>query len=193
MKLTKKEVVKYIYLIRLNFENAYPYSGGDLDLLVDSWTEILSVYTKEICDRALKNALAKATFAPRIGDIVAECEILSHPDRKSDEELWAELLDVKYEAYDASLYLQYPQHREIAQKKIAAIFDKLSEDLKSYLVNAEALIAFSKLAQEDLVYEKNRFFKRMPEVKKHAAEKKQAAEFMKLVDGTTLKISNKKS
>lgn len=193
MKLTKKEVVKYLYLIRLNFENAYPYSGEDLDLLVESWAEILSDYPKEICDRALKNALAKATFAPRIGDIVTECEILINPDRKSDEELWAELMAIKYDVYDASRYLQYPQHRESAQKNVAALFESLNGDLKAYLVNAEALIDFSEMSREDLQYEKNRFFKRMPEVKKHAAERKQATDFMKLVESKTLKLSDKKN
>jgi len=192
-KLTRKQIVEYILKIRLNFENAYPTrNDSEFDLLVESWYDILKKYPKEICDEGVNNALAKAKFAPRLGDITEEIKLILNAGDKTDEELWAELSDVKYTVYELSRYLQYPQHYAQTMKKLDEIFNGLSEELKTYLVNAYGLIEFSELDGERLPYEKNRFFKNIGPVRKRNEERLTAQAFLKSVDKKLIGQDDKK-
>ena len=60
--LTKRDVVKFITKIRVNFENAYKFNSQEENiLLVESWYDILSKYPKEVCEKAINAALEGAT------------------------------------------------------------------------------------------------------------------------------------
>ncbi|MCM1441886.1 MAG: hypothetical protein NC131_22145 [Roseburia sp.] len=177
-KLTLKDINNYIRKIRLNFENAYSLEQGDSIFLTANWFEILNKYPKEICDQAVNNALAKAQYAPRIGDIVREIEILLNNNHKTDEELWAELMEIKFEVYDLSRDLRYPQHYENVHNKIKTIYDNLSEELKLFLVSTSELVRFSEIPDEEIHYERSLFFKRMPILRQHTENKKKAEEFL---------------
>lgn len=181
-KIKKEDVANYILKIRLNFENAYVLEKNDSILLTTNWFEILNKYPKEICDQAVNNALAKAQYAPRIGDIVKEIKILLNNNHKTDEELWAELMDIKFEVYDLSRDLRYPQHFESVHKKIKSIYDNLSEELKLFIVSTSELVRFSELSNEDIPYERTLFFKRMPILRQHTENKKKAEEFLSSID-----------
>ena len=157
-KLTKRDIGIYLVKINLNFENAYNFGDDEQSLLVESWYEALSEYPKEICDRAVNNALKYARFAPKLGDIVEEIEKLMNADSKSDEELWAELMNVTAKVYDISRYLKYEQYFKNATAKLRDIYDGLSGELKLYVVNISTLIEISELPKESLPYEKARFF-----------------------------------
>jgi len=179
-KLTRQNVIVYITKIRLNFENAYPTrSDSEFDLLLESWYEALCVYPKEICDRAVNNALRKAKFAPRLGDITEEIEKLESAGQKTDEELWAELTGVLYETFDVSRYLPYLQHSKEANEKLNAIFNGLDDKLKMYLVNVNTLIELDKSA---MPYEKARFFKQIGIIRSKQAERQRAKEFLAVVE-----------
>lgn len=192
-KITRADIMTYIIKIQVNFENAYRVEAGtETNLLTESWFDILSNYPKEICDVAVNNALAQAKYAPRIGDIVEQIKILNSVNKKSYEELWAELKSIKYEAYNASLYLRYPQHYEDAHKKLEQIYEDLDEDLKLYLVNVSALIEFANIDEESLPFEKNRFFKNMPILRKYTEDKILAQEFLKLSNYSDIKLLGSK-
>lgn len=193
-KVTRDDIRKYIIKIQLNFENAYNYETDiEHNLLLECWMDILGKYPKEICDAAVNNALAHAKFAPRLGDIVEEIEILINADSKTDEELWAELMSVKYIVWDTSKYLRYPQHQEMANKKLREIYNNLSEELKLYVVNISALIDVCDLTEEDLPYEKNRFFKNMPILRKHKKNKILANEFLNMIEQKEQKLLSTKN
>lgn len=188
-----KDIVGYFKIIQANFENAYKFeTKQEYELLFVSWFNILGKFPKEVCDVAVNNALAQAKYAPRIGDIMEQIKIINSANKKSDEELWAELKSIKYEAYDASLYLRYPQHYEDAHKKLEQIYDGLDEDLKLYLVNVSALIEFANIDEESLPFEKNRFFKNMPILRKHTEDKILAQEFLKLANYSDPKLLGSK-
>jgi len=73
--LTPQDVNKYIATIRINFENAYKtQTSEERQILIKSWYEILKEYPKEVCDKAVINAIKYAKFAPRIGDVVEQIE-----------------------------------------------------------------------------------------------------------------------
>ena len=180
-KLTKRDIGIYLVKINLNFENAYNFGDDEQSLLVESWYEALSEYPKEICDRAVNNALKHARFAPKLGDIVEEIQKLMNADSKSDEELWAELMNVTTKVYDISRYLKYEQYFKNATAKLRDIYDGLSGELKLYVVNISTLIEISELPKESLPYEKARFFKQMPVLRRHAEEKQTAKKLLESI------------
>lgn len=180
-KLTKRDIGIYLVKINLNFENVYNFGDDEQSLLVESWYEALSEYPKEICDRAVNNALKYARFAPKLGDIVEGIEKLMNADSKSDEELWAELMNVTTKVYDISRYLKYEQYFKNATAKLRDIYDGLSGELKLYVVNISTLIEISELPRESLPYEKARFFKQMPVLRRHAEEKQTAKKLLESI------------
>lgn len=180
-KLTKRDIGIYLVKINLNFENAYNFGDDEQSLLVESWYEALSEYPKEICDSAVNNALKYARFAPKLGDIVEEIQKLMNADSKSDEELWAELMNVTAKVYDISRYLKYEQYFKNATSKLRDIYDGLSGELKLYVVNISTLIEISELPRESLPYEKARFFKQMPVLRRHAEEKQTAKKLLESI------------
>lgn len=180
-KLTKRDIGIYLVKINLNFENVYNFGDDEQSLLVESWYEALSEYPKEICDRAVNNALKYARFAPKLGDIVEEIQKLMNADSKSDEELWAELMNVTTKVYDISRYLKYEQYFKNATAKLRDIYDGLSGELKLYVVNISTLIEISELPRESLPYEKARFFKQMPVLRRHAEEKQTAKKLLESI------------
>lgn len=190
-KLTKKDIFRYILKIQLNFENAYRFdSDEERLLLIESWMDIFGGYPKEVCDAAVNNALSHAKFAPRMGDITEEIQIILNGNKKTDAELWAEITDLKYEIYDKSRYLKYPQHFDRYYGELNRIYDSLDDELKLYFVNLQSVIDFSELTKEEMSYEKNRFFKNMPLLRKHSAEKIKSEQFCQLLEQQKLKLKN---
>lgn len=171
-ELTPEVVLTYIIKIQLNFENAYATaSDNDKRLLLASWFEALREYPKEICDVAVNNVLKRAKFAPRLGDLTEEIEKLIAPETKSDEELWAELSSVLGRVYDVSRYLSYPQYVKWANAKLNEIYGELSDELKLFVVNVSTLVDIAEMSAENLQYERARFFRQMPVLKKHNTDK----------------------
>lgn len=178
-ELTPAAVATYIIKIQLNFENAYVTSNHmERELLIASWYEALCEYPKEICDKAVSNALRKAKFAPRLGDITEEINILLSADAPSDEELWAELSSKLGKVYDISRYLTYPQYVNWANAKLREIYSGLSEELKLFVVNVSTLVDIAEMTDESLQFERARFFKQMPQLKKHGAQKAATQKFL---------------
>lgn len=178
-ELTPEAISTYIIKIQLNFENAYVTTNEtERLLLISSWYDALCEYPKEICDAAVRNVLKRAKFAPRLGDITEEAEKLLAPASKSDEELWAELNSVLGRTYDVSRYLAYPQHTEWANGKLAEIYGSLSDELKLFIVNQSTLVELAEMPSDTLQFERTRFFKQMPTLKKHKANKAEAQKFL---------------
>lgn len=178
-ELTPATIATYIIKIQLNFENAYVTSNNtERELLIASWYEALCEYPKEICDKAVSNALKKAKFAPRLGDVTEEINNLLNADIHTDEQLWSELTAVLPRAYDISRYLSYPQYFNWANAKLNEIYNKLSDCLKLFVVNVSTLIDIAEMSTEALQYERARFFKQIPTLKKQRADISAAKNFL---------------
>lgn len=178
-QLQREDIIKYLIKIQLNFENAYVTSNQiERELLVESWYEALCEYPKEICDTALNNALKRAKFAPRLGDISEEIDNILNADAPSDEELWAELSSVLGKVYEISRYLKYAHYTWWANTMLKNIYDGLSEELKLFVVNVSTLVDIAEMTDESLQFERARFFKQMPILKKHSVQKAAAQKFL---------------
>lgn len=181
MQLTHNDVLKIIELLRINYDNAYSgYNAEQTLTLRDFWYESLKDYPSEVIFRALTNLIKKNEFAPRLANIVEETESLLSPDKSTDEELWAELNSVLGRAYDVSRYLSYPQHSAWANRKLDEIYGGLSDELKLFVVNTSTLIELAEMSPEAMQYERSRFFKQMPILKKQRANKIEAQKYLAL-------------
>ncbi len=179
--LTMEDVNKYITMIRINFENAYKaHTDEERQMLLQSWYAILREYPKEVCDRAVINALKNAEFAPRIGAIVKEIERMQVAYEKSESELWAELKSVMRVAADCAYRFRFNYveangltQGENAKLKLQEVFNNLSPELKEYCRNEHGLIELAQLTEEQLSYEKGRFNRTMPQLKERAKTRAQ--------------------
>lgn len=179
--LTMEDVNKYITIIRINFENAYKaHTDEERQMLLQSWYAILREYPKEVCDRAVINALKNAEFAPRIGAIVKEIEKMQVAYEKSESELWAELKGSLRVASDCAYRFRFNfveanglTQGENAKIKLKSVFDNLSPELKEYCRNEHGLIELAQLTEEQLSYEKGRFNRTMPQLKERAKKRAQ--------------------
>ena len=173
-QLQPTDVNKYITTIRINFENAYKtQTDEEREILIKSWFAILKDYPKEVCDKAVINALANAEYAPRIGSIVKEIEKMQVAFEKSETELWSELTGVFREVERCAYSFKFTyveanglSQGENARIRINEIFNGLSPELKEYCRNANGLIELAK--SEGLEYEKGRFMRVIPQMKERA-------------------------
>ena len=178
MQLTHNDVLKVIELIRVNYDNAYSgYTPEQMLTLRDFWFESLKEYPREAVFEALKNLITKNEFAPRLSHIIGETQRLLNPDALSEEQLWAELTSVLRRVYEVSRYLSYPQYYKWATEKLQEIYDGLNDDLKLFVVNVSTLIEIAEMSDESLQFERARFFKQMPQLKKHGEQKCAAQKF----------------
>ncbi len=171
--LTIEDVNKYITMIRINFENAYKsHNDEEREMLLQSWYAILRDYPKEICDKAVINAIKNAEFAPRIGAIVKEIEKMLEAYEKTDGELWEELKRCLREVANCAYKFRFnfieangKTQGENARERVEAIYSALSPELKEYVRSVHALIEMAQLTEEQLGYERNRFAKTAPQIK----------------------------
>lgn len=190
-KLQKTDIPKLLMLIRVNFDNAYNFkTEEEAKLLVESWYEYLKDYPKEVVQGAVNNAIRGSEFAPKIKNILDEVEKLMTANKKTDEELWAELCDVRWEAYRAMQYCktEYPEatQRE-GQIRLQTVWDGLSAEIRAYVVNMSGLADIGGMDREALQYEKARFLKAMPRIRETVDNRQVSTEFLKLTGATNWK------
>lgn len=197
-KLKKTDIPKLIMLIRTNFENAYNFKTEEEGaLLIAYWYECLKEYTQEVVYQAFNNAIKNSEFAPKIKNILEEADKLVNAGKKTDEELWAELKDVLYEALDASHYCN-PQYNEETRKygrdKLDKIWEDLSDEIKAYCVNISGLIEIAAMESESRQFEKARFLKAMSRLRETLKNRKESEQFLQLMgaNGLKLLLGNKK-
>lgn len=183
---SKADILRYITVVRLNFENAYPTRNDDeMALLIESWYSILKNYPREVCNEAVMQTLKRARFAPRIGDVVETIEKMQNVFQKSDSELWNELVKVTPQVW--SLLQGY---QDLDNKvTIKSLFDGLSPELKAYLHSSSGLRQLANYDYEQMSYERGRFMRIMPQVKeKEKTRRELPANVAVLVKGLEDKI-----
>lgn len=189
--LTIDDVLEYLTMIRINFENAYKsQTKEEQKLLLKSWYAILKDYPKEVCDQAVINALKNAEFAPRIGSIVKEIEKMQVAYEKTAEELWIELSGVLHDVSECAYKFRFnfvesngKTQGENAKIKLQNIFKGLSPEIKDYIRNEYTLIDLAEMTDNQLNFEKGRFIKTVPQIKERAKTRAQTGNMAGLLQG----------
>ena len=190
--ITPQDINKYIAMIRINFEHAYKtQDDAERQMLIKSWYAILREYPKEICDKAVIEAIKytrSKDYAPRIGDIVERIEKMREAYEKSSEELWAELTDTFYEVSSCAYKFRFnfvesngKTQGENARLRVEKIFNNLSPELKEYCRNSGGLVELANADGQQ--YEKGRFMKTIPQIKQRIKIRQSTPELATLLEG----------
>ena len=188
-QLTIGDINQYVTMIRINFENSYKaHTEEEREMLLASWYAILREYPKEICDKAVIQAIKYAKFAPRIGDIVEQIEKMQVAFEKTEGELWAELTKCLREVSECAYRFRFTfiesnglTQGENARLRVKELFNTLSPELKEYCRNESGLIELARLDSEQIGYEKGRFNKTMPQLKERAKTRGQLGNSLTLL------------
>jgi len=163
--MEKRDVAQMLMVINANFSGAYaPANQTEKELLVDSWVHILGKYERPVVEKALFEVLSHATYAPRIGDIVNKIEEIEEAGKPSAENLWAELTQALYKAEKYVYGLRLSGSRDESIRALNRLYNAMSDENKAYCPN---LNSFVEMTHWDMgEYEKARYLKRIPEIRK---------------------------
>lgn len=193
MKIAKSDIIRIFGLIKAAYDNAFvSKTESEINILKEFWYDSLKDYPKELVFAAVKSAIQASEFAPKISTVLAEVKKLTEANKKTDVELWSELEDTFYPVYRATLYLRYDQYHKWASDKIKHMYEKLSDEIKLYVVNSSTLKELATLANrsddDGIKYEKARFLKLMPDLRVKQASRAEAKQFLQLCEANGINL-----
>lgn len=169
---SQKKIIECIGAIK----TLYSYYAKDSDpkLLVQTWGLLLADYSDEVVERAFFTALKRCKVPPTPADII---EIIGEAQKAlepSDEELWSKYHDALREVLRLTGMFGYTfvdetgiSQGDQARKKVSSIWNGLPEKIKTYLATEGEMIRRAReLNYTEISFEKTRFFKTMPIVRK---------------------------
>lgn len=173
----------------------YPYYAKDtnVELLVNTWTDLLKGYDDNITTAAFRKCLQTCKVPPTPADVIEQINALMKTQDQSDEELWSvytkalratseQMSRFGYTFIDSTGISQGAQ----ARQKVKSIWEGLPEKIKGYLASEGELMRNAREWNNDesfTTWEKQRFMKAMP-----VMEKRQEYNSLMLEGGSRLMI-----
>ena len=185
---TQKKIIEMIGSVK----TIYPYYAKDTDvqILVKTWTLLLKDYPDKAVDVAFFKCLQTCKMPPTPADVIEQLNSMTDALEATDEELWSEYIKALNKVERQLGYLQYPLLGETpddAHRRIEAVYEGLHERLKYYIGSKGELMRMARnYTDSDLKFEKQRFLKTMPTMKKRAEYNKVAALIsgdLKMIEG----------
>ena len=185
---TRKKIMEIIMCIK----NTYmQYTVGmNVEALVKTWELLLKDYPDKAVEVAFYKCLQTCEKPPLPVHIIKELNGMVEALEATDEELWSEYTLALKKVEKQLGYLQYPlfgETKEDTHKRIEAVWNGLPERLRYYIGSKGELMRMARdYTDEDLKFERNRFFKQMPQMKKRAEYTQFAALLgneVKLIEG----------
>lgn len=169
---TEKKIAELIAAIK----TIYPYYSNETDVetLVNTWNLLLKNYSDNAVDIVLLECLKTCKTPPTPADVIEQLNDFEQVNRMSDEELWNRLTDAVREM-DRLMYrfdFTFVEDNGLTQgqnarNKAIQVWEQLPEELKSYLGGRSELMRMAKnYTDNDLHFEKSRFLKTMPVIRK---------------------------
>lgn len=167
MELKRNDIVKIITLIKVNYDNAYPDGNGEsTKSLVEFWFKCLSKYPREIVFEATENTIKHCQYTPKLANIIEEIDKILISRAPSIDMLWDELNAILAKVFDVSRYRSYEQYSQWTESELNKLYEGLNPELKLFVPTRSSLIQLSEVSGDSLQYERARFFKNMPELRK---------------------------
>ena len=175
---SQKKIVEMITAIKTIY--SYYAKDCDVELLVQTWGVLLRDYKDDIVDIAFYKAMQSCKVPPTPADIIERVKEMQKASDPTPESLWNELRAAIKETQKQMYYFRFNyidnsgiSQGDRARKKVDDVWNALNEKLKSYLSSKEEMIAIARNDEDDLKYEKSRFFKTLPIIEKRIEDKKQ--------------------
>lgn len=173
---SKKKIVEMITLIK----NLFPFYAKDsnVEMLVKTWDVLLNEYPDNLVEVAFMNCLKTAKMPPAPADVIEHIKAINETKEETTEELWAVYIKALKKAEDLIYYFDfnfipdYPEGNtktqgQLARENFQKLWDGLPDRLKAYLESKAVLMQNARTFNDkDLIFEKTRFEKTMPTLKK---------------------------
>ena len=127
-------------------------------------------YPDKAVDVAFVKCLQTCKMPPTPADVIEQLNSMADALEPTDEELWSVLMRAVNKVTSELSYLQYPLLGETpddAHKRIEKIYNGLPERVRQYVGSKGELMNIARsYSDNDLKFEKTRFLKTMPTIKK---------------------------
>lgn len=154
----------------------YPYYAKDADVqtLVKTWNVLLKDYPDNDVTTALYMCLQTCKMPPTPADLIERLSSLKASLEPSDEELWEELTNAVRKGYRLIYKFQFNYvepngltEGQNARKAFDKLWECLPEKIRMYLGGKGEFMRIARNNdEEELKFERNRFMKTMPTIKK---------------------------
>ena len=177
---TQKKIIEMIGAVK----TIYPYYAKETDVqtLVKTWTLLLKDYPDKAVDVAFFKCLQTCKMPPTPADVIEQLNSMLEATETTTEEMWSiytKALNKVLPEVSENGYLKCPlfgQTAADAHKRIEAVWNGLPERLRYYIGSKGELMRMARdYTDNDLKFEKQRFLKTMPQMKKRAEYNKIAA------------------
>ena len=169
---SKKKIVELIASIK----TIYPYyaENTERNSLVNTWELLLKDYPDKAVDTAMVECLKTCKMPPTPADVIEQLNILDQAQQISAEKLWNILIDALHKADDliSRFGYSFKEDNELTQGQIARndcqqLWKQFPEEIKSYIGSYGELIRMARdYTDKDLKFEKNKFIKSIPSIRK---------------------------
>lgn len=169
---TEKKVIEMLLFIK----NTYGQYTREMnvDALIDTWMLLLKDYPDKAVEVAFLKCLGYCEKPPLPAHIIKELNSMLESLEPSDEELWSQYTRALNKTEKEVYYFRFNAIEENgrtqgdnAKMRVQVLWDNLPQTLKQYIGSKGELIRVARdYTDEDLKFEKNRFLKMMPTIKK---------------------------
>lgn len=147
----------------------YPYyaKDGDVKVLTQTWAILLKDYPDQVVDFALQKCLQICKMPPTPADMIEQINNMHIAIQDSEEELWTRYVQVLRDTGKYVYRIQYPLFGEDPRQKIDELWDGLPGEIKRYVGSKNELMRYARTyTDDDMQFEKTRFLKAMPTMRK---------------------------
>jgi hypothetical protein len=169
---TEKKIAELIAAIK----TIYPYYANETDVetLVNTWNLLLKDYSDNLVDLALLECLKICKTPPTPADVIEQLNILQQAQQIPVGKIWDTLIDALHKADNLISRFNYSfvednglTQGQNAKNDCKQLWKQLPEEIKNYIGCYGEFIRMSRnYTDNDLKFEKNKFIKAIPAIRK---------------------------
>lgn len=169
---SQNKIIQMIASIKTIY--SYYAKETDVEVLVKTWTLLLNDYPDNAVEIAFLKCLKICKMPPTPADVIEQLNSMIETTEQSDEELWSVYTKAIYETENQMYRFGYTfieangkTQGDNARAKVTEVWNGLPERLKQYIGSKGELMRIARTYNDDeLKYEKTRFLKTLPIIKK---------------------------
>lgn len=142
--------------------------------LLNTWKLLLNDYSDDVVEVAFKKCLQTCKMPPTPADVIERINDILGADEQTDEELWIVYADALRQTEKQMYYFPFTfvqangkTQGDNARQKVEEIWQGLPDRIKQYVGSKGELMRMAKnYTNDELKFEKTRFIKTLPTIKK---------------------------
>ncbi len=142
--------------------------------LLNTWKLLLNDYSDNVVEVAFKKCLQTCKMPPTPADVIEKINYISGADEQTGEELWTVYADALRQTEKQMYYFPFTfvqangkTQGANARQKVEKIWQGLPDRIKQYVGSKGELMRMAKnYTNDELKFEKTRFIKTLPTLKK---------------------------